>query len=418
MPTERPEIRADDDWDPRASDVLDDQVAAYDALRERCPVAHSEFLGWSVLRHADVLAVLDDHATFSNRVSARTSSRAAGVNAMDPPDHAAHRAVVDRYFTTELVAAFEGPLRAITREVLGQATSGRDRAEVMSEIAEPLAARAQCAYLGWPDETATALRTWADDSASATLARDRAELDRVAARFDRIIGDVLAHARSAGPDAPATLTMRLLGERVDGAALSDAQLVAMLRNWTAGEVGTIAAAIGIVIEGVARQPDVQSSLRARPDRRQDAMDELLRLQAPLIANRRQTTRPVELGGRLIPADAPVTILWPAAQRDPDAFPDATGFDPERDRGADLLYGRGIHACPGEGLARLELEVMLDELFRHLPAFRLASSGATSRAGYPAGGFTAVHIEWATPGVGYGLLGQAISPEHSGHSSAR
>ena len=46
------------DWDPRAPPVLDDQIAAYDAMRRRCPVAHSDYLHWSLFRHADVLRVL------------------------------------------------------------------------------------------------------------------------------------------------------------------------------------------------------------------------------------------------------------------------------------------------------------------------------------------------------------------------
>ena len=57
------------DWDPKAEEVLRDQRAAYDAMRERCPVAYSQLLGWSLFRHGDVLHVLSDPETFSNAVS-------------------------------------------------------------------------------------------------------------------------------------------------------------------------------------------------------------------------------------------------------------------------------------------------------------------------------------------------------------
>lgn len=56
----------DQDWNPRSEAVLEDQQAAYDDMRRRCPVAWSEQLGWSLFRHADVLRVLEDHETFSN----------------------------------------------------------------------------------------------------------------------------------------------------------------------------------------------------------------------------------------------------------------------------------------------------------------------------------------------------------------
>lgn len=88
------------DWDPRNPSVQRDQVAAYDEIRERCPVGHSEVLRLLVMRHEDVLTVLNDHATFSSRVSAHV----ALPNGTDPPEHTAYRAVVDRCFTPELVA--------------------------------------------------------------------------------------------------------------------------------------------------------------------------------------------------------------------------------------------------------------------------------------------------------------------------
>jgi hypothetical protein len=69
------------DWDPQLDLVRNDPKPVLDDMRQRCPVAHSRALGWSVFRHADVLRVLEDHATFSNAVSAHRSVP----NGMDPP---------------------------------------------------------------------------------------------------------------------------------------------------------------------------------------------------------------------------------------------------------------------------------------------------------------------------------------------
>jgi cytochrome P450 len=377
------------DWDPREASIQRDQVAAYDELRERCPVAHSQSLGWSVLRHGDVVSVLVDHGRFSSRVSAHS----APPSGTDPPEHAAYRAVVERCFSPQLVASFEPDLREIAATTIAGAIAGADGLEVMSAIAEPFAARTLSAYLGWPLEVATALRAWSADSARATRTRDASELSRVAERFDRIIFEMLQQ-RTPGPDGPATVTGRLLAETVDGVALTDAQMVSMLRNWTVGELGTIAAAIGIVAEFLARRPDIQRLLRSSPDLRQPAIDEMLRLEAPLIANRRRTTAPVVLAGRMIPGEEPITILWPAAQRDPRAFPEPTEFRLDRDSGRNLLCGRGPHACPGEGLARLQLGVLLEELLRRVPVFARTPGTAPKRAAYPAGGFTEVCVTWA------------------------
>lgn len=382
------------DWDPAAEAVQRDQVAAYDALRQRCPVVHSQSQGWSLLRHHDVLAALLNPETFSSRVSVHV----AVPNGMDPPEHGAFRAVVDRAFTPGLGAAFEPRLRRVATDLLAEALDDGDEVEVMAAIGEPFAARAQCAYLGWPAAVVGSLQAWAADSAHATRARDRAQLDRVAARFDAIILGILDITRAQGPQAPDTLTARLLAEEVDGRPLTDAQLVSMLRNWTAGELGTIAAAVGIIAAFLADQPELQQLLRDQPDLRQRAMDEMLRIEAPLIANRRRTTRPVSVGGQAIPAGQPVTLLWPAAQRDPEVFADPTEFRLDRDPGDNLLYGRGPHYCPGEGLARLELGVLLDELLRAVPAFRRPAGTQPVRATYPAGGFSEVRITWSPSGA--------------------
>ena len=81
------------DWDPKSDVVLRDQLAAYDEMRERCPVAYSDFLGWSLFRHEDVVRVLNDHETFSNAVSRHLSVP----DGMDPPEHTEYRRIVDLF---------------------------------------------------------------------------------------------------------------------------------------------------------------------------------------------------------------------------------------------------------------------------------------------------------------------------------
>lgn len=82
------------DWLPLSAQVQDDQEAAYDAMRERCPVAYSDALGWSVFRHRDVIRIFRDHETFSSEVSRHRSVP----NGMDPPGHTKYRRIVERYF--------------------------------------------------------------------------------------------------------------------------------------------------------------------------------------------------------------------------------------------------------------------------------------------------------------------------------
>ena len=103
------------DWDPRDPAVLADQRAAYDDLRERCPVASSDLLGWSLFRHADVVRVLDDPATFSN-----ASRHPAVPNGMDPPEHTRYRRALEPFFDPEPMAAFEPRCREVARDHVGR----------------------------------------------------------------------------------------------------------------------------------------------------------------------------------------------------------------------------------------------------------------------------------------------------------
>ncbi len=374
---------AGEDWDPRAPEVLADQVAAYDEMRARCPVAHSAPQGWTLFRHADVAAAARDHETFSNVVSSRVSVP----NGMDPPEHSAHRRVNERYFTPERMAAFAPRCRAIARDLVADLPLGGPT-EVMEPLARAFALRVQSAFMGWPTELEGPLRDWTLRNHRASLTRDPDALTAVALEFDGHIRAQL-DARRADP-AVTDVTAELLTERVGGRPLTDAELVSLIRNWTVGELSTIAACVGILVHGLAERPQVQDLLRRDPDAVPPAVDELLRIHPPLVANRRRTRRAVEVGGRQIGAGEPVTLLWASANRDEAVTGDPDEFRLDRDPSDNLLYGTGIHVCPGAPLARLELRVLVEELLA--ATTHIGPVAHAARATYPASGFTALVVE--------------------------
>lgn len=379
--TEAKTGHAPPDWDPRAPHVLADQVRAYDELRGSCPVARSDYLGWSLLRHDDVAAAAVDHTRFSSRVSAYLSVPSG----MDPPEHTPHRRINEHYFTADRMTRLEPELRRIAAELVDTLPRGVP-VELMEALAEPYALAAQSAFMGWPVVTDGPLAGWARRNHAATLSGDRAATAAVAREFDEHIRTVLAQRRHRPAD---DVTTELLRETVDGRPLTDEEIVSVVRNWTAGELGTIAASVGIIAHALATRPEVQAHLRASPTDAEAATDELLRITAPLVANRRVTTCPVQVGERDIPAGARVTLLWASANRDEAVFGDPDEFRLDRDPADNLLYGAGIHACPGAPLARLELTVLLEELLARTSA--LGTAGTAVPAHYPAGGFATVSV---------------------------
>ncbi|MBW8319313.1 MAG: cytochrome P450 [Arenimonas sp.] len=125
-----------------------------------------------------------------------------------------------------------------------------------------------------------------------------------------------------------------------------------------------------------------------------SVEEILRLHGPLISNRRTAVRPVVIGGRRIEAGERMTVIWTSANRDARAFEAADRYCPERDQGPNLLYGAGIHICPGAALARMQLRVMIDELRSAIRPFSVLTGTEPFRAVYPASGFASVFLQIA------------------------
>ena len=136
------------DWDPRAESVINDPIPANDAMRQRCPVAHSEYQHWSVFRHEDVLRVLHDHRTFSSAVSRYPSVP----NGMDPPEHTRYRRVIDPYFSAQRMQDFAPECRAIAVNLLRDLSQDEGASEGVIELttfAQDFVLRMACAFLGW-----------------------------------------------------------------------------------------------------------------------------------------------------------------------------------------------------------------------------------------------------------------------------
>lgn len=374
------------DWTPQSDAVLRDQRAAYDRMREQCPVAWSDYAHWSLFRHADVSRVLHDHKRFSSQVSRHVSVP----NGMDPPQHTDYRAIIEPYFNAERMAAFEPICREIAEDLALSALQ-QERIELMAAFAQPFALRIQCAFMGWPLTLQDSLLDWARRNNRATLQRDRNALNALAAEFEALIAGLLADRRRASATAEDDVTSALMHEQIHGRMLNDQEIASILRNWTVGEIGTIAASVGILAQFLAAHPEVQRQLRDDPDLLWQANDEILRIHGPLVDNRRLTTCPVHFGDRQIPAGQRLTLNWIAANRDPEVFPDPDRFSLERDPAQNLLYGAGIHVCPGAPLARMELVIVMRSLLQHSRELSLIAEQPATLATYPASGYASLPL---------------------------
>ena len=370
------------DWNPRSDEVLHDQIRAYDTMRAQCPVAWSDYQHWTLFRHGDVMRVLEDHQTFSSAASNHLSVP----NGMDPPEHTPYRKVIEPYFAQQAMSEFEPTCRSIARNLVNSLPDGRPF-DVVERLSRAFALQIQCAFMGWPDALQEPLREWVQKNHRATLARDRQALADVANEFDVYIHDLLETRRQAGANAPQDVTTSLMEETVNGRTMTDKELTSLMRNWTVGELGTISSSVSILLRYLADHPDLQQSLANDITELPDAIDEILRMDAPLMSNRRVTTREVGMGGRTIPAGEKVTIMWASANRDEKVFGDPDAFCPHKNRDRNLLYGAGVHVCPGAPLARMELRILMEEFLSSVDTLEPAPDESPERAVFPTGGFS-------------------------------
>lgn len=372
------------DWDPRDQRVLEHQRTIYDEMRERCPVAYSDFLHWSLFRHQDIVAVLAEPEVFSS-----ASHHLAVPNGMDPPEHTRYRQALEPAFTPERMEALEPACHQLAGTLM-QGLLAHNDVEVMVDYAQPFSLKTLCIFMGWPEEDWEFLRGWTHGSQRVAFAQNREAGAALAYSFGEFVKRGLQTRRDSSVETDDDLLSRLMATEVAGNALSDEEIISLLRNWTAGH-GTVAAALGILIACLADDVALQHRMRADPALLPAAIDEILRANGPLVANRRTTTRDVEIEGRTIHAGDRLSLMWIAANRDARVFADPDEICLARDQAPNLLFGHGIHDCLGAPLARLELQVALETLLAQTEIFTRNDAAPVSRAVYPSNGFQELHL---------------------------
>jgi cytochrome P450 len=371
-------------WEPLSEAALADQRSTYDRMRSACPVAESP-RGVTLFRHADVVAAAADPRTFSSAASTYRSVP----NSLDPPEHTASRVVVDPFFAPERMAALEPTVRRIAQEIVGSLPRGGS-VDAVNEIGRPFAVRAQAEWLGWQG-IEDKLLSWMVENHAATRSADRSRAANVAAAFDEIVMVQVRHRRQMGSASPRDTTSELLAQSVNGDLLSDADIVSILRNWTGGDLASMAAALGIVVHFLAKHREVQEDLRASRGDLGAAIDEILRMDDPFLVNRRVTTVATRVAGFVIKPGTRIYLNWTSANRDETVFGNPDAYRPAENARHNLVYGTGIHTCPGRPLATMELVVVVEALLEATARIELAGDAEPARETYPLGGWRRVPV---------------------------
>ena len=364
-----------------------------DKLRQQHDVITNENGEWVLLRHTDVMSAALDDTHFSSH-----DSRFLQIpNGLDGAEHDRFRALIDSYLTSEALTPYLPVFKNVAIDLMRSLNKGVV-INAVSDIGAVFAVRAQCAWLGWPAELEPKLLQWMRDNHSATRSKDNAKMAQVAQDFDEIIRSIIRPYRSADTTGNThefidedSVTARLCRARIEGRELSETELVSILRNWTGGDLGSIALCVGVIVAYLSQHPEQFDTLTTATDSELEAViNEILRIDDPFVSNRRITTCPVTIGEQQLPAGARVQLNWTSANRDKAVFGN-NAFAPEKHAADNLIYGVGRHVCPGRLLATCQLRIATRALLNSITHITLATNEALEREQPPLGGYRKVLV---------------------------
>ena len=185
----------------------------------------------------------------------------------------------------------------------------------------------------------------------------------------RWISEFVERRRSQEPQGD--VVDAVIAAEIEGRPISQTEIVGMLQLLLFGGLDTTAGALGQIMTRFCRQPEIPAYLRAHPERLNDAVEELVRLDSSFIFIGRTAMRDVEVAGQTIKEGEPVLISWASANRDEGEFACPFDFDVDRESNRHIAFGAGPHRCAGSNLARMNLRIAVREIVERFDDLHLA-----------------------------------------------
>jgi len=364
------------EFDQNSPAFAADPWSRYSDLRERCPVAHTDAHGgfWVISRYADVVRVASDDRVFSSVPT--TVIPDTGVYNLiplqsDPPDLQRYRAALLPFFRPKAVERLAPRIREFTTRCIDRFIA-RGHCDLVTELANPVSSMTALELIGfdpadWQDFAGPLHQLSYSADGSEERARALEDIRRMDGRVSAAIG-----ARRGEPRDDAI--SRLVSYERDGIGFTDKELHGLVKMLLFGGLDTTMAATSNALWYLSEHDRQRQQLIDDPELIPAAVDELLRYEAPVHAFARQVTSDTQVGGRPIRAGDRVYMLWASANRDPERFDNPDSVDFERPDNPHLTFGIGAHRCLGAQLARVEMQIILEQVLRRLPDFKIDPDG--------------------------------------------
>ena len=370
-------------------------------LRREAPVYHHPEPGgpgfWVITKHADVVAVGRDGATFSSDQKRGGVVQLEGrpedyqfeqggnlMLTMDAPEHTRYRKLVNRGFTPRQMRMIEPHIRDLANQIIDDVIEAGE-CDFVVDVAAELPLQVIAEMIGVPHEDRHKLFEWSNRMIGSEDPEYRVSEEEVQnAQIEMFMyANELAQERRANPRDD--IVTALLEAEVDGDQLSemDFNLFFLLLAVAGNE--TTRNSISHGVRAFCDYPDQYQLLVEDPSRAQLAAEEVVRWASPVMYFRRNVTTDTELRGQALKAGEKVSIWYISANRDEDVFEEPFTFDITRNPNEHVGFGGGgPHHCLGSNLARMEIYVLLEEMARRIPKLELIGDVPPLRSNFIAG----------------------------------
>lgn len=395
-------------------EVLANPYPLYNRLRTENPVFWDPYMhSWVVTRYPDVVRVLREFSAERIRTPEQlTALDLPELNPMakimvkqmlfmDPPGHKRLRNLASAAFTPQRVEVLRSHIRDIVRDLLGK-VKGNAKMDLIADLAEPLPCIVTAEMLGVPVEDHRQLKVWSQDFAEM-LGNFEHNADCVP-RILKSTEDMTAYFRSAMRKEklrPDGLVNALTNAEIAGDRLTEEEVIA---NCIITMIGGQETTTNLVASGtltLLRNPDQLAKLRGNLSLIPSAVEELLRYESPVQHTARLAPDDAMLDGKKIRKRQAVIAVMAAANRDPERFPDPDRLDITREDNRHVAFGSGAHFCFGGPLARVEAQVVFEELLTWFPHWSLEPVPLIWRTNLGIRGLTSLMVNFSSSANGSG-----------------
>lgn len=351
--------------------TLQNTQEVFHDLRELAPVVYLPANDvWAVTRYEDIRNALSDPGTFSSKSVAfnpQMNEILAGTSlAADPPDHGPLRAVLTDNLSPRAMRSMKSDIyEKADRLVRELAATGNFDGMTDMAVAFPISIVLD--LIGIQGDLREKILPWGE--AAFNLLGPMNERSH---HSMPVAGELFqwTHEEMRGSDLAEGSIGRNIWEAAERGDISHESFGYIVHQILAAGMDTTITTIGNTLVLLGQHQDQFDLLKQDMSRVPAAVTEVLRVRTPAPVFGRQATRDVEIDGTVIPAGSQVALLYGSGNMDPRKFEDPETFDITRNAIDHLGFGYGIHACAGQGLAKLEIHGLVEAWAKHVGSFQI------------------------------------------------